>query len=114
MNDICPEHAALIVQAACGLNMTNAALRGLATYKPRDKKMAPQLTELRRLSEVALPRMVAACGSREVDFINLLTNSIEAIVRACVRLDGPGIAAVLAQAEAAAREADAQPACLIY
>ena len=97
--DITPPHAALILEAATGVNSLNSAVRALRAYETKDKKLAAHLTELLKCSERSLPRLVGQLDSAGVDLLNTLSNTTAAIGRALTGCTGPQIAAVLAHAE---------------
>lgn len=100
-------YAARIVEAAIGCNMVNAALRALLDYQSPDKKLAPQLTELRKLSERVLPRLTGSADSAGADALNGAANAAAEVGRLLLYLSGPDMAQVVRYAGQLA-EASAQ------
>lgn len=93
------QYAARIVEAAVGCNMVNAALRALADYQSPDKRLRPQLTELRKLSERVLPRLTGSADSAGADALNGAANAAAEVGRLLLYLSGPDMAAVVRYAE---------------
>lgn len=96
-------YAARIVEAAVGCNMVNAALRALLDYQSPDKRLRPQLTELRKISERVLPRLTASADSAGADALNGAANAAAEVGRLLLYLDGAGMAAVVRYAGQLAR-----------
>ncbi len=93
------DYAALICEAAVGCNMLNAAMRQLKNEQTKDKKLQPQIADLHRLSEAVLPRMLRQAGAADADFLNSVANAVTRLGQVLLRLDGAGMARVLAYAE---------------
>ena len=101
-------YAAHILEFAAATNMMNSSLDNLRAYKTADRKLAPAITDIYRLSERILPRMLASCTGYEADTINILANATAQIGQMLCYLDAEGIAAVLEFAKERA-EAAGQP-----
>lgn len=97
------QYAAHIVEAAVGCNMVNAALRALLDYQSPDKKLRPQLTELRKISERVLLRLTGSADSAGADALNGAANAAAEVGRLLLYLDGPAMAAVVRYAGQLAR-----------
>ena len=96
------DYAALICEAAVGCNMLNSAVRTLKGHQTKDKKLQPQITELHRLSEAVLPRMLRQAQAADADFLNNVANAVTHIGQLLLRLDGAAMADVVRYTEARA------------